>query len=63
MTQFHSPLRRSINREVQISKLTRVHQTVNVIFAETFEDTAFYLSKVIGYQQSQQSIIVSNDTS
>jgi len=43
--------------KIQLRELTRAHQTTNVIFTETFEDVAFYLSKVIGYQQS---IIVSS---
>lgn len=33
---------------------------MNVVLAVSLKYIAFYLSKVIGYQQSQQGIIVSN---
>lgn len=48
---------------MQRGKLTSIHQTVNVVLAKSFEYITFYLGKIVGYQQSQQGIIVSNNTS
>lgn len=36
---------------------------MNVVLAISLKHIAFYLSKVIGHQQSEQGIIVSNNAS
>lgn len=44
-----------------IRKLTKVYETMNVFLTVSLKYIAFYLSKVIGHQQSEQGIIVSNN--
>jgi hypothetical protein len=44
------------------STLTIIYQIMEVLFADTFKYIAFYLSEIVRYQQSQQCVVVGNDT-
>jgi hypothetical protein len=44
------------------SILTIIYQIMEVLFADTLKYIAFYLSEIVRYQQSEQCIVVGNDT-
>lgn len=60
--EYHQFLRRAYKKKYKKNQLTIVYEAVDVIFTKTFKHIAFYLSKVIWHQQSQQRIIMSNNT-